>query len=139
MQGGGQLSAVADIRGNIFATILQYNPLENQTEIGSGLRFKCVCSNHGRKACEISKACLWLSGEDFQTPLRLETALPLPCVSTVQHGQRFSCDGAGFAVRGVRLSQLNRSTISIYLIDSLGTEYRNTAITILSGPDFDRL
>lgn len=36
-----KLSACADIRGTIWGTILQHNPLQDQAKDGSGLRFKC--------------------------------------------------------------------------------------------------
>lgn len=138
LEAAGKLDAKADIRGTTWATILQYNPLADQTKDGSGLRFKCQCANYGQKPCEISRVSLVVSGIDFTEPLRIEQPLPLSCVTMVGPGEQFLCSGV-FTVHGVKLSQLSRSDITIRLIDSLGTEYPNTETKIVWGKEFERL
>ena len=132
------LNAEADMRGTIWFTIMQHNPLQDQTKDGSGLRFHCRCANHGQKSCEISRALLILSGADFENDFRLEKPFPLHLVKTVGPGEQFICNDA-FTIRGVKQSQLSRSEITIHLVDSLGTEYTSTVMKMAWGPEFDRL
>ncbi len=132
------LNAEADMKRTIWATILQYNPLQDQGNDASGLHFECRCANHGRKPCEISRACILLSGTDFKDGFRFEQPLPLASVRMVGIGEQFVGSGA-FTIRGLKLSQLSRCEITIHLIDSLGTEYLNTDTKIVWRPEFDRM
>jgi hypothetical protein len=132
------VNARADMRGTIWFTLLQYNPLQDQNKDGSGLRFRCQCANHGVKSCEISRVVLVLSGKDFKDGYRLEKSLPLPSVRTVNPGEQFTCSDA-VTMRGVKLSQVDRSEVTIHLMDSLGTEYPGTVVKKVWGPEFDLL
>jgi hypothetical protein len=132
------LYAQANMKGTIVACILQYNPLEDQSKDGSGLRFKCQCANYGQKPCEISRASLALSGEDFPEVYRVVVPLPPASVKIVDPGQQFVGSG-NFTLRGITISQLSRSNIIVQLIDSLEVEYHNTTMKIVWGPEFDRL
>jgi hypothetical protein len=125
------------MKGIILATKLRHNPFQDQTD-GSGVRFKCQCTNHGQKPCEISKACLVLSGIDFKDDFHLEKRLTSAFVKTVDPGEQFVCDET-FKIRGVNPSQLDRSEVTIHLMDSLGTEYFNTDTRVIWKLQFDGL
>jgi hypothetical protein len=51
--------------------------------------------------------------------------LYIECIKTVGYGESFT-ETWDFPVSGISPEQLAQSEISIYLVDSLGTVYRNT-------------
>jgi len=133
-----ELNSEADLRGVVRASILQYNPLADQSQPGSGLQYSIEVANHGRKACEVSRICFILEGPAPDDMKRIEEPLFPDQVRTVRYGQQFRASGS-FTIRGLKTSRLNRSKVTIRLLDSLGTEYQNIATEILSRVESDSL
>jgi hypothetical protein len=122
-----ELNAKPDMKGTISATILQYNPMEDQAVDGSSLSYDCDCSNHGRAGCEINKVSVILSGPEFPSPRREVKNI---MSRQVGPGQQFRLRD-DFVIPGIKQSKLRKAQISLHLIDSLGIEYLKTTTEIV--------
>jgi len=117
-----ELNAEADIRGIVWAKPLPGNPNADQSKPASNLRLDCQCANHGRKSCEISFIRLVIANPakpDFKPD-----TCPLQSPETVNPGKSFRYAGT-FYISGLTPDELAASTITVVLVDSLGTEYRS--------------
>lgn len=118
-----ELDSKADMQGTIWVRVKPGNPLIDQSSPGSEFSCFMECSNFGRKSCQISKVRAVVRHGDLAEPVWLEFSLYEPAVKTVAYGERFHEEGS-FVVRGLMPDQLESAEITIYLVDSLGVEYR---------------
>jgi hypothetical protein len=135
MKAEAELNSKADIRGTITITLMEHDPTSYPNPLLSGLRLKCNCTNHGMTACEISKAAIVLSDADGKQLHRFDHPI---AAKTVEPNRQYTCESTRW-FSGLLFSELNESSINIYLMDSIGKEYTNITTKKVGRREFDRL
>ena len=117
-----KLNAAADMRGPIWIQLSAVNPNADQTKPASALGYTFDCSNHGKVPCELNKVIVKLVPPDGRG-FNLIQDLHIPQV--IEPGRAFKYQ-ATCAVQGVSVEDLRKTKITVYAVDSLGTEYQHT-------------
>ncbi|MGO9255191.1 MAG: hypothetical protein ACLQU1_02645 [Bryobacteraceae bacterium] len=113
-------NAKVDLRGCVYVLVEDRNPLADQSRDASRFRFQIDCTNHGGGMREISKVRLAVVPPNgpFWTGIQ---RIGEP--KSTAYGQQLLIPESHAIVDGISPQVLKQSTITLYLVDSMGTEY----------------
>jgi len=124
-----ELGAEADMQGTIWVTLFA-QPVLVEQRLATQLRITVNAANHGRKTCEISGLRVVITAPTF-TSNEVMPFLQRAAVQQVEYGRTFlhQCD---YSLVDIKLTQLEGAEINVFLVDSLGVEYKKTTTKVVS-------